>query len=168
MTTTETTPEMEKAPKRFTDGTFVRINVGDIVKGILKGMEYREEEKVTGKGKTKKVETVLKPYYQIVLVEAVKLEVRKGEAENFDKGALVKVQGKGSLHSDMKAFLAKDQGVDYSRLSEDDEAGRLDFSPLFGYRFDIKREPNEQGRGKNKGTEFTRWDVSKSVEKVAA
>lgn len=167
MTTQETTPEMEKAPKRFTDGTFVRINVGDTVKGILKGMEYREEEKVTGTGKKKQVETVLKPYYQLSLVEATKLEVRKDEAEDFDKGALVKVQGKGSLHSDMKAFLAKDQGVDYSRLAEDDEAGRLDFSPLFGYRFEIKRLPNEQGRGKNKGTEFTRWEVLKSREKAA-
>lgn len=167
MTTQAQTPEMEKAPQRFTGGMFIRVEVDNTVKGTLKAVEYREEEKTTGKGKSKKIETVQKPYYVIELSDAGKFNLRVDESEKFDAGALVKFQGKGSLHADMKAFLAKDQGVDAKTFVEADEAGTLDFSPLYGYLFSIKRLSNEEGKGKYKGTAFTRWDVQKSKEKVA-
>ena len=158
--------EMEKAPQRFTGGMFIRVEVGNTVKGVLQAVEYREEEKTTGKGKTKKVETVQKPYYVLKLTEAGEYNLRVEEPQKFAVDELVKFQGKGSLHADMKAFLGKDQGVDAKTFAEADEAGTLDFSPLYGYLFSIKRETNEEGKGKYKGTSFTRWTVEKSVQKA--
>lgn len=167
METQAQTPEMEKAPKRFTGGVFIRVEVGNTVKGVLQAVEYRDEEKTTGKGKTKKVETVKKAYYLIKLSAAGKFNLRVDEPEDFKVGALVKFQGKGALHADMKAFLAKDQGLDAKTFDEADEAGTLDFSPLYGYYFEISREENEEGKGKFKGTQFTRWNVSKSTARSA-
>lgn len=166
MTTEAKPPEMEKAPQRFTGGMFIRVNVNDAVEGVLIAVEYREEEKTTGKGKQKKVEMVQKPYYVFRLAKASEYEIRVDESESFEKGALVKFQGKGALHADMKAFLAKDQGVDAKIFEEDDEKGTLNFSSLYGFYFSIKRLENDEGKGKYKGTKFTRWDVSKSKERV--
>ena len=167
MTTQEKeTAEMEKPPQRFKEGTFIRVEVGDTLEGVLQSVEYRDEEKTTGKGKNKKVETVKKAYYLFKLLKPGEYNLRVNEPEHFHAGALVKFQGKGGFHADMKAYLAKDQGVDAKTFEADDEAGVLDFSPLYGYRFIIKRQENEAGKGKWKGTEFTRFDLSKSVEKI--
>lgn len=162
-------PEMEKAPQRFTGGKFIRVEIGNTVVGVLKQVEYRDEEKTTGKGKDKKVETVKKPYLLIQLTSGGEYNLRVDEPETFKAGEMVKFQAKGGLHADMKAFLAKDQGLDVksSAIMEADEEGTLDFSPLYGYLFSITRGENEKGTGKNKGTEYTRWTVEKSKEKVA-
>jgi hypothetical protein len=164
MTTTETAG-MEKPPQRFKEGTFIRVEVGDTLEGILQSVEYRDEEKEEGKGKNKKIVVIKKPYYLFKLLKASKYNLRVDEPEDFAAGALVKFQGKGGFHADMKAYLAKDQGVDAKTFEIADEEGTLDFSPLCGFRFAVKRLPNEAGKGKWKGTDFTRFDLSKSIEK---
>jgi len=64
----------------------------------------------------------------------------------------------------MKAYLAKDQGVDAKPLTPPTTVWTLDFSRSTATS-SRSRDAERAREGKYKGTEFTRFDITKSIEK---
>jgi len=102
-----------KASARFKEGRSSASKWGHSGR-ILQSVDYRDEEKERERARTRKSSSSKSPITSSSL-EGVEIQSPVDNPKISPPG-LVKFQGKGGFHADMKAYLAKDQGVDAKTL----------------------------------------------------